>query len=239
MVPGHGHWRPSGKPKCDLTARITGILGHQLDARVRIHLLDQALDHPEVELADGVRVACGHIGERAAAQDERAAVGRGGSPGLEPGGSKVLFEPVDCGSSSSERPGSPAPGALSYRSRVVPGAKDLGKKRRQQFVGALGAPRTRHVGVEPVEQARPSGASPYFGFLHDEFGVLQHRQVLTDGVVVEPQQRGQLGHPDSPDGSGDVAEDPVPGRVAEGSSSALEGVSLDLQEPRVHSSSID
>jgi uncharacterized protein (DUF2249 family)/iron-sulfur cluster repair protein YtfE (RIC family) len=227
-----------GKPECDLTARINGVLGHQLDVRVLTHLLDQAFDHPQVELADGVRVACGHIGERAAAQDEAAAVGRGGSPGLEPGGSKVLFEPGHGASSGSERPGSPAPGALPYRSRVVPSSKDLGKKRRQQLVGGLGAPRTGHVGVEPVEQARPSGASTHLGLLHDEFGALEHRQVLADGVVVEPQQRRQLSHPNGPPGSGDVAKDPVPGRVAEGSSSALEGILLGLQE-WTHSSSVD
>jgi len=54
--------------------------------------------------------------------------------------------------------------------------------------------------------------------------VLEHGQVLAHGVVVEGDERGELGDTHLSSGVRDVTEDPMARRIAEGAGLALDPV---------------
>jgi hypothetical protein len=69
--------------------------------------------------------------------------------------------------------------------------------------------------VEAVQKPRSAGAVPGLDLIDHKFGVLQYSQVLAYGVVVEMDEVSQFAHADRSFGMGDVAEQPVAGRVPE------------------------
>jgi hypothetical protein len=96
------------------------------------------------------------------------------------------------------------------------GTDDLAQQAGEQLVGAFGAPGAADVGVEPIEQTRPTGPVTPLELVEDEAGILEHGQVLAHGVVVEADKRGQLGNTDRAPSVRDVTEDSMARRISEG-----------------------
>src|SRR5215212_6021724 len=69
--------------------------------------------------------------------------------------------------------------------------------------------------IDLVQQPRPAGARPLDAGLCDQSSVHELGQVLTDGVVVELEVRGELGDTNRTIRVGDVLVDGVAGRIAE------------------------
>ena len=82
-------------------------------------------------------------------------------------------------------------------------------------------PAVSHVPPMSVEQAGAPGPVAPFHFVDDQARVLEHGQVLAHGVVVEGDERGELGDTHLSSGIRDVTEDPMARRIAEGAGLAL------------------
>lgn len=100
--------------------------------------------------------------------------------------------------------------------RSVAGASHVSEQETQPFVGSGDAPPTVDRGCDAIDEAgAASAAGRGRGLFVDELGLDEFGKVLTYRVVVEPEVRGELSDVDWFVGVRDVAEDVVPGRIAE------------------------
>ena len=93
------------------------------------------------------------------------------------------------------------------------------------------------VGIESIQQAGATRPAAILDLFDDQLRRFEYGQVLADGVVVETDERGELGDTDRSSGICDVPEDPMARRIAECPGFPLDLVGHRAVRPLARSSS--
>ena len=99
--------------------------------------------------------------------------------------------------------------------RAVAAAEHLDEQEAQALVGPANPPSLVDRRMDLEQLPGPPPAPGRGGRPDHEAGLQQPGEVLPDGVVVEPEMIGELSDVDSLVGIGDVAEDAIPGGIAQ------------------------
>lgn len=204
---------------------LTGVLRYQRDDGWLTHGLNKAFGHTEVHLANDTGVCDRDLGKRASAQNEPAPL-----LAIRPFGPKAVRSQVLAHRIKNVAGGQPPPAPATcppaHLLWVITGPNGFGEHGGEQCVGTVGSPAAADLGVEPVDKARSPRSGARLRLFKDERRLLEHPEVLADGVVVKPQQLGELGDADRSSALGEVAKDPMACRIPERTGRQLQRVGI-------------